>query len=73
MVKIVFKARLGDGPIQVVGEYEPSPEEWPDELEDFEGSEQDWLANRGADWAYEAVRTDCLHEWAEIERDSERD
>ena len=70
MVKILFKAQLGDGPVQIVGSYEMSDEEWAEEVEDsFDGTEQDWLQNRGSDWAYEAVHSDCLNYWAELERD----
>jgi hypothetical protein len=67
-MKVVFKARLGTGPVQVVGSYEMSDEEWEEELLDFDGDEESWLQNRGADWAYDAVRSDCLQEWAELEK-----
>ena len=65
--RVIFKAQLWNGPIQEVGHYEFTPEEWEYELEDFDGDEKAWLDNRGADWAYEAVRSDCLREWAEFE------
>jgi len=67
MKRIVFKAQLGDGPVQEVGGYEFLPDEWEKELHAFDGSEEAWLQNRGADWAYEAVHTDCLRYWAEVE------
>jgi len=67
MKKVIFKARLGaNAPVQIVGSYEFSDEEWAEELADFDGDEQEWLQNRGAEWAYEAVRSDCLSEWAEF-------
>jgi hypothetical protein len=65
--RIVFKAQLGDGPVQEVGGYEFLPDEWEEELADFDGSEAAWLQNRGVDWAYEAVRSDTLRYWAEVE------
>lgn len=61
IARIVFKARLGDlTPAVVVGaadvyEY------------DLEGRTlEEFLINQGSDWAYEAVRTDCLTSWAEV-------
>lgn len=65
-MRIIFKAQLGDGPVQVVGDYEPTPEEWAHEIESY-GSQEDWLMNAGSDWAYEAVHSDCLSYWAEVE------
>lgn len=65
MTRVVFKARLGDGPVQEVGSYEFDPEEWDEELDGREV--EDWLQNTGADWAYEAVHSDCLNYWAELE------
>ncbi len=73
MKKLIFKAQLGNGPIQKIGSYEFLPEEWEEELEDFDGDEQGWLQNRGIDWAYEAVRSDCLVYWAEFEKDSTKE
>lgn len=67
MTRVVFKAQLGDGPVQIVGDYEFSPEEWKEELFDFDDDEKNWLQNRGSDWAYEAVHSDCLNYWAELE------
>ena len=67
MKRVVFKAQLGDGPVQEVGGYEFLPDEWEEELADFGGSSEDWLQNRGVDWAYEAVHLDCLNYWAEFE------
>jgi hypothetical protein len=67
MRRIVFKAQLGDGPVQEVGGYEFLPDEWEEELHDFGYDEESWLQNRGSDWAYEAVHSDCLRSWAEIE------
>lgn len=67
MKRIVFKAQLGDGPIQEIGSYEMLPDEWEHELIDFEGDEKSWLQNRGIDWAYEAVHSDCLKYWAEFD------
>jgi len=64
-MKIIFKARFRSGPTHIVGEYEMSEEEWEEELEDSTGVE-DWLQNRGADWAYDAVHSDNLVCWAEI-------
>ena len=67
MKRIVFKARFGDGPIQEIGGYEFLPDEWEEELRDFDGSEEAWLQTRGGEWAYEAVHSDCLSYWAEVE------
>lgn len=66
MKRVVFKARLGDGPIQVVGDYEFSSEEWEEEM-DIYGDIENWLGGPGSDWAYEAVHSDCLSYWSEIE------
>jgi hypothetical protein len=68
-VKVVFKAALHDALPQIVGEYVFSSEEWEEEMSDYSGSEEDWLKNRGVDWAHEAVHSDCLNYWAEIERE----
>lgn len=68
-VKVVFKASLADGPTQTVGQYVFDPYEWEEEMEDFDGDEEKWLQNRGIDWAYEAVHSDCLNYWAELERE----
>lgn len=65
MKKVVFKAQLGDGPVQEVGSYEFTEEEWKWETEEYDRSEEDWLQNTGSDWAYEAVHSDCLKYWAE--------
>ena len=67
MKRVVFKAQLGDGPVQEVGGYEFLPDEWEQELHYHDGDEQSWLQNTGADWAYEAVHSDCLNYWAEFE------
>lgn len=67
MKRVIFKAQLGDGPVQEVGGYEFLPDEWEDELSDFDGSEDAWLTNRGIDWAYDTVHSDCLRCWAEFE------
>lgn len=66
-MKVIFYAKLGEGPTQVVGEYVFSQEEWEEEMEDFDGSQQNWLQNRGVDWAHEAVHSDCLNYWADLE------
>lgn len=68
-MKVVFKAQLGDGPIQIVGSYEMTDAEWSSELESYD-SKEDWLQNTGSDWAYEAVHTDCLNYWAEEDNGS---
>lgn len=63
MIRIVFKARLGDGPVQEVGCYEFLPDEWEEELRGHTPDE--WLQSAGVDWAYAAVHSDCLSYWAE--------
>ena len=65
MKRIIFKAKLGDGPVQVVGSYEMTQEEWEEEMESAD-DEETWLQNTGVDWAYEAVHSDCLEFWAEM-------
>ncbi len=67
-VKIVFKAAFRSGPTHIVGEYNFSDKEWEEEMSDFDGNEEDWRINRGVDWAYEAVHSDCLNYWAEIKK-----
>lgn len=67
MKRIVFKAQLGDGPVQDIGGYEFLPDEWEEELDGR--TEEEWLQNTGTDWAYEAVHSDCLNYWAEVEDD----
>ncbi len=64
MKKVLFKARLGNGPVHVVGQYEFTDEEWEEELK-YSETEKDWLQNRGGDWAHDAVHSDCLEYWAE--------
>lgn len=66
MTRVVFKAQLGDGPVQEVGGYEFLPDEWEDYMRQYD-SPEDWLQSAGADWAYDAVHTDCLKYWAEFE------
>lgn len=66
MKRIVFKASLGlDGKEVVVGWYDMGDDEWEEELDGRD--EREWLQNTGADWAYEAVHTDCLNCWSELE------
>lgn len=67
MKRIVFKARLGGGPVQEVGGYEFLPDEWEEELR-LSGfpEERAWLLNTGVDWAHEAA-LDKLRYWAEVE------
>ena len=65
MKRVVFKAALGNGPVQEVGGYEFGEEEWEEELNGR--TPDDWLNNTGVDWAYDAVHTDCLRYWAEFE------
>lgn len=67
MKKVIFKAQLHDGPIQTVGSYKMSDEEWEEELEWMDGDEKKWLQNTGSDWAHEAVMSDCLNYWAEFD------
>lgn len=64
MIRVVFKAQLGDGPVQEVGGYEFLPDEWEETLNG--NTPEDWLQNGGADWAYEVVHSDCLSYWAEL-------
>lgn len=65
-MKIIYKARLGDGPIQIVGETEL--DDWVKEAYEItdEESLKNFLMNAGSDWAYEAVHSDCLDCWAEV-------
>ena len=67
MKRLMFKARLGkDAPIQTVGFYEFAEGELEEYLLDY-NSEKDLVQNMGSDWAYEAVHSDCLEYWAELE------
>lgn len=67
-MKLIFKARLGEnGPIQIVGSYELCQAEIDEYISD--GDIEDFLDNVGSDWAYEAVHTDCLDYWAEVEKE----
>lgn len=60
VARIVFKARLGDGPVQVVGDADVY------EYDLNGGSLEEFLQNGGSDWAYEAVHSDTLRYWAEV-------